>query len=152
MDRQRGFEYVSRIQDKSIFSLPKRSTKHSAGYDMFSPESFTLNPGEKYAIKTGIKTYMQPDEALFIITRSGNGAKRRITLANNVALIDSDYYNNEKNEGEIIVTLVNDGDTIFNVEQGNRIAQCFFQHILLADDDSFDTGATRQGGLGSTGN
>ncbi|MBN1175365.1 dUTP diphosphatase [Candidatus Woesearchaeota archaeon] len=149
MDKIRGFELVSRVEGNSDYKLPVRGTKNAAAYDFFSPISFIIKPGEKISIQTGIKSYFQADEGLYIITRSGNGAKRRVTLANNVGLVDADYYNNSGNEGEIILVLVNDGNLDFAVEKGDRIAQCWFQKVLFADDDK--TIGTRSGGLGSTG-
>ena len=35
--------------------LPKRATAGSAGYDFFTPVSFTLKPGETIKIPTGIR-------------------------------------------------------------------------------------------------
>jgi len=149
MTKIRGFEIINKNKNNQEYKLPIRGSKNAAAYDIFSPIEFTIKPGDKFMLKTGIKSYFQEDEALMIITRSGNGAKRRITLANNVGLIDADYYNNKDNEGELIVALVNDGKEDFNVKKGDRIAQCWFQKILLADNDT--TMGTRQGGLGSTG-
>lgn len=149
MNKIRVFELVSRVKGDDDYKLPVRGTENAAAYDIFSPVSFTIKPGEKFMVQTGVKSYFQVDEGLFIITRSGNGAKRRVTLANNVGLVDSDYYNNENNEGEIILALVNDGDDDFVVTKGDRIAQCWFQKVLLADDDK--TIGVRKGGLGSTG-
>ena len=149
MDRVRGFEFVSRVDGNPDYRLPMRGTEHAAAYDIFSPISFTIRPGEKIMVHTGVKSYFQPDEGLFIITRSGNGVKRRVNLPHSVGLIDADYYDNESNEGEIIVALVNDGDDEFSVNVGDRIAQCWFQKVLFADND--ESIGTRQGGLGSTG-
>ena len=150
MTRRRGFEKLREYENDETVKLPVRSTKGSAAYDLYAKESATIKSGEKHKFKLGVKAYMQEDEALFIITRSGNGTKRRVTLANNIGLIDSDYYDNEDNEGELIVMLANDGTDDFEVKPGDRIAQAFFQKILLADDDSV-LAKMRKGGFGSTG-
>jgi len=147
----RGFALVSRVAGDDAYQLPKRMTTHSPAYDFFSPLAATLRPGEKLAIPTGIKAYFPFPEGLFFITRSGNGTKRRVTLANNIALIDSDYYNNPDNEGEIIITLVNDGSEAFTIQQGDRFCQAFFTQLLLADQDNVQD-RQRTGGLGSTTN
>ncbi|MGM5481557.1 MAG: hypothetical protein ACQESE_04055 [Nanobdellota archaeon] len=149
-ERLRGFELVTRAKDNDDFKLPVRSTAGSAAYDFFSPVEMVIKPREKGKIETGVKVYMQQDEGLFIITRSGNGTKRRITLANNTALIDSDYYDNESNEGEIIIMLANEGDEDFEVKVGDKVAQGYFQKVLFADNDR-SLAETRTGGLGSTG-
>ncbi len=147
--RNRGFEPLRAQHDNDELILPRRMTSGSAAYDLFSLEDTDIMPGRKHAFRLGIKAYMQGDEALFIITRSGNGAKRRITLANNVGCIDSDYYDNPDNEGEIIVMLVNDGTENFKVRKGDSIAQAFFQKILFVDDDC-PLDKNRKGGFGST--
>lgn len=149
MTRLRGFEFVSRVKDDPNYKLPIRGSYNAAAYDFFSPISFIIKPGEKFMIKTGIKSYFQNDEGLYFITRSGNGAKRRVTLANSVGLIDSDYYNNSDNEGEISLALVNDGDEDFVVNIGDRIAQAWFSKVLLVDDDN--TLGSRKSGFGSSG-
>ena len=41
MERKRGFEIISSYQDKGI-NIPKRSTKHSAGYDFEAAETIVL--------------------------------------------------------------------------------------------------------------
>ena len=41
MERKRGFEIVSAYEGKGI-SVPKRSTKHSAGYDFEAAEDIVL--------------------------------------------------------------------------------------------------------------
>ncbi|MFP4195555.1 MAG: dUTP diphosphatase [Candidatus Woesearchaeota archaeon] len=146
----RGFEKISTETDNEQVKLPVRSTAGSAAYDLYSPVELTVPAGYTAKIKTGVKVYMQSDEGFFIITRSGNGTKRRVTLSNNVGLVDSDYYNNEDNEGEIIVFLANDGEDDFEIKQGDRIAQGYFQKILLADDDKTIMDS-RTGGFGSTG-
>lgn len=147
----RGFEIVSGYEATS--KLPVRGTQHSGAYDFFSPEDLSLKPGESYALKTGIKTYMLPDEVLLIPIRSSMG-KKDLELRNKVAVIDSDYYNNPGNEGNIILMLRNSSmqgaDVV--IKKGDKVAQGIFVKYLLADGDSFDThGVIRNGGIGSTG-
>ena len=157
----RGFEKISKEQfkkdceDNFVFIdydeiiLPKRATAKSAGYDVYSLFTFTLQPNEEIKIPTGIKTYMQDDEVLKAFPRSGHGFKYYIRLANTIGIIDADYFNNEGNEGHIWVKLRNEGIKPFSVKQGDAICQFIFQKYLLADNDSFD-GETRIGGFGST--
>ena len=57
------------------FKLPKRATAYSAGYDIFSPFTFTLLPGEEVIVPTGIRVHMNPGEVLVIVPRSGLGFK-----------------------------------------------------------------------------
>lgn len=137
------------------YSLPKRATAKSAGYDIFALDSFHLEPGEEILLPTGIRAIMQPDEVLNIHTRSGNGFKYYLRLANQVGVIDADY-KDAKNEGHIWVKLRNEGERpfAFNAWNGdgtqNAIAQGIFQKYLLVDGDDYD-GIQREGGFGSTG-
>lgn len=107
----RCFEYVKRILNDGFeniepdFNLPKRSTKHSMAYDLYSPENFILKPKETYMLKTGIKVQMKEDEGLILNVRSSMG-KKHIMLANTNGWIDSDFYNNADNEGEIRIIIL----------------------------------------------
>lgn len=130
--------------------LPKRSTKKSAGYDIRSIEEGTIKPGEAKVFKTGIKSDMNEDEVLLLMIRSSFGFKYNVCLANNVGVIDSDYYNNPDNEGHIALKLINHGNEEFKVEIGDRIAQGIFVKYLVVDDEE-EIKNTRKGGFGSTG-
>lgn len=129
---------------------PRRGTKHSAGYDFISPVKITVRAHEMAKIPTGIKAFMEDDEALFIYPRSSIGFKTGIRLANTVGIVDSDYYNNEDNEGHIFIKFYNPTDNDFVINIGDKIAQGIFMKYLTVDDEE-EIGAKRTGGLGSTG-
>ena len=135
---------------RSAIKLPKRATKGSAGYDIYSPIDFTLNPGEIIKFPTGIKVYMPENEFLAIVPRSGHGFKAFSRLANTVGIIDSDYAF-ALNDGHIQMKLrCESPDTQLVVTAGDAIAQGIFLQYLITDDD--DSTAERVGGLGSTSN
>lgn len=91
--------------------LPSRATPGSAGYDFFLPFSeICLGPNDTVIIPTGIKCKLDERFMLQLYPRSSHGIKHRISLANTVGIIDSDYYNNEDNEGHIMVALHNNCD------------------------------------------
>ena len=144
--RVRGFEFVSRMG--TIVRKPTRGSIHSAGYDFYAYDDYTIEPKQSVLIKTGVKAYMQPDEYLDLRVRSSLGIKRHLMLATGASVIDSDYYNNPDNEGEIMVVLYNYGDTTQTIEAGERIVQGIFTKYFLIDDD--DTTDQRTGGTGST--
>lgn len=144
--RVRGFEYVSRMG--TIVRKPTRGSIHSAGYDFYAYDDYTIEPKQSVLIKTGVKAYMPPDEYMDLRVRSSLGIKRQLMLATGASVIDSDYYNNEENEGEIMVVLYNYGDTTQTIEAGERIVQGIFTKYFLIDDD--DTADQRTGGIGST--
>ena len=156
----RKFEKISFEQFKKDVSdskelyekieLPKRSTSKSAGYDIRSVEEVTIKSHSSCVIKTGTKASMNSDEVLYVYIRSSLGFKYDISLSNNVGVIDSDYYNNESNEGHIMIKLINHGDKDFEVHVGDRIAQCVFMKYLTVDDEE-EIKNIRVGASGSTG-
>ena len=147
MIKQRGFEVISALADKGI-EIPKRGTKNSAGYDFYSLFDFVLKPNEIKKIPTGIKATMNDDEVLFILVRSSMGFKYNVRLTNQVGIIESDYYNNQDNEGHMWVCLQNHGDKDFILNKGDAYVQGIFVKFLTTIDDDVDT--TRTGGIGST--
>ncbi|GMA16484.1 dUTP diphosphatase [Deinococcus metallilatus] len=151
--KQRGFELVApqhRKHPDVEIRLPRRGSRHSAGYDFHTPVAFTIAPGERTIFATDIKVYMQPDEYLAIYPRSSIGMKA-IMITSTVGIVDSDFYSNPHNDGNIHILLHNVGDTPFQAQAGDRIAQGLFTKYLLADGDDLSTGAERQGGYGHTG-
>ena len=144
----RGFEVITAYEDKDIH-LPTRKTTESAGYDLECAEAVTLAPGELKLIPTGIKAFMAYDEYLAIHIRSSMAIKRRLALVNSTGIIDSDYYNNEDNEGHIMIAVLNYGNEAVHLEKGERVAQGIFSKYLITNDD--DATGVRTGGIGSTG-
>lgn len=147
MNRTRYFEVM---REDGI--MPKRSTKYSAGYDLFLPTDFAkpqpVLPGETIFFKLGIRAAMQPDEVLLIVVRSSVGIKKGLVLSNGTGVIDSDYYGNPFNGGEICMSLRNVGHEVQYLEPGMKIAQGIFVKYLTTDDD--DVSSERVGGIGST--
>lgn len=148
--RTRGFEIVGAYADKGI-KIPVRETACSAGYDLAAAEDVTLPPHQVTLVPTGLKAYMQPDEYLGLHIRSGFSVRNKVSCVNGEGIIDSDYYDNEKNEGHIMAPLLNHGDHPVEIQKGTRIVQGIFYRYLPADGDEIGVGTARRGGLGSTG-
>ncbi|XIF20503.1 MAG: dUTP diphosphatase [Acetilactobacillus jinshanensis] len=176
---KRGFQIVSKYKNQGL-KFPERATQNSAGYDFASSVDMTLpsiwklnflkilwavrhrdrltgdqiDAAEKvlkpYLIPTGIKAYMQPDEVLIIANRSSNPLKRGMMVPNGIGVIDSDYYDNPSNEGEIFVQMLNFGIRDRKIHKGDRIGQGIFMPYLVADHEVRPQ-AKRQGGFGSSG-
>lgn len=135
---------------KSIYEeieLPKRSTKHSAGYDFKSPINFFVNPGGSQMIPTGIRCHMKDNQVLMMFPRSGLGSKYRLVPCNLTGIIDCDYYYAD-NEGHIFMKMSNDGDKRVVIEQGQAFCQGIITKYFTTDDDEAD--GKRVGGHGST--
>lgn len=149
MCRKRGFEIVSTYMGKGI-RIPKRSTLHSAGYDIEAAESMQIQPGQTVVCPTGLKAFMGPREVLQVYPRSSLAKNRNLVLLNSVGIIDSDYYNNPDNEGHIGVMLLNIGTQPVSITKGERIVQGIFVRYLRVTKDS-PREKSRVGGIGSTG-
>ena len=146
--RCRGFEKVKNAPRGTI--LPTRKTRASAGYDFYLPCDVSIDPYSfSKIIPTGIKAYMPEDEVLMLHIRSSIGILKHVVLANCTGIIDSDYYNNPDNEGNIGIALFNTSDERVKLKKGERIMQGMFVKFAVVDDD--DTILQRKGGYGSTG-
>lgn len=148
--KQRGFEIAKGWEDKGI-NLPVRKTKNSAGYDVEAAEEMVIppyKPGQKPTlIPTGLKAYCMEDEWYMLANRS-SGPKKGFVMANSIGIIDSDYYENESNDGHFYFQYYNFGTQDLIVKKGDVIGQVIFQKYLLADNDIAE--GTRTGGFGST--
>lgn len=147
------FNKPSIVTEKSIkdayypIEMPKRATKGSAGYDIYSPLSFELKPGDTIKIPTGIRCGMNNDWVLFIFPRSGLGFKYRVRLENTVGIIDSDYFSSD-NEGHIFVKITNEGSKSMAISKGQAFCQGIFVPFGITEDDKVEN--SRNGGFGST--
>ena len=150
--RTRGFELVDnnyRMHKSLDIIIPKRSTKNSAGYDICTPINIHIKPfGVSELIFTDIKAYMLKDEYLSIHVRSSIGMKKGLVLANATGIIDSDYYSNTSNDGNIGFKLRNLSSEDVYINAGERILQGIFSKYLVVDDDKENR--ERSGGIGST--
>lgn len=143
--------------------LPKRTTAGSAGYDFYAPFDFIVNKtfvvsrnvitvgeinGDTIIIPTGIRCRIDQDWVLQIYPRSSLGFKYQMGFANNVPIIDSDYYY-ATNEGHIMLKVTNNGNYDLSLKAGDRFAQGIFLPYGITEDD--DVSEIRTGGFGSTG-
>ena len=145
----RYFEVVKDEHRKNTgeIKLPTRGSQHSAGYDFYSPIDTVIQPNESVLIFTDVKAHMYYDNALFLFVRSSMG-KHPIVIANGTGIIDSDYYNNPDNDGNIGFRLLNLGSTPYEIKIGDRIGQGVFVKYGTVKDDN--TSGLRTGGFGST--
>lgn len=146
----RYFEVVKDEHRKNSgdIKLPTRATVDSVAYDFYSPISVDIEPMHSQMIWTDIKAIFESDEALLINVRSSMG-KQPIMIANSQGWVESSYYNNENNDGNIGIRLFNLGETVYTVHTGDRIAQGMFVKYLTTENDEVTT--PRVGGFGSTG-
>ena len=135
-------------KNEGEIKLPTRGTEHSAGYDFYSPVDVTIFPHEMVMIWTDCKAHMYYDNTLLLIPRSSMG-KQPVMIANTIGCVDSDYYSNPDNDGNIGFRLLNMGDTPYEIKIGDRIGQGIFVKYGTVKNDNA-TGE-RKSGFGSTG-
>ena len=129
---------------------PIRADKGSAGYDFFSKETTVIHPGQKHLFWTDVKSYMKKNEVLELHIRSSLGIKEDLMLANTTGIIDSSYFENTKNGGNIGICLRNLSNKKVLINSGDRIAQGIFKNYLTTINDNVRE-EERTGGIGSSG-
>lgn len=156
--------------------LPEYQTKHSAGADFFCAEeviipsiwrsflksliitspfmSIPSNAEEKLfkptIVHTGISAFMEEDEVLELYNRSSNPLKKGLVLANGVGVVDSDYFANETNDGEIGFAFYNFYPWDITIKVGDRIGQGVFKKFLRPTVGLRIKDEERKSGFGST--
>ena len=129
--------------------LPTRAMDGDAGLDLCCVEGFTLGPGERTPVGTGLALELPPGHAGLVLPRSGLAARHGIALVNSPGLIDSGY------RGEIKVLLFNsDRSEPFTAQAGDRIAQLLvvsYPDLSTVWVDSLSESERSVGGFGSTG-
>lgn len=147
-------------------AAPVRGSAQAAGYDLSAclldetgapradlglgmdpvTHQFTLFPGERAAIPTGLAVTTPPSTYGRVGPRSGLAFKNGIDVM--AGIVDRDY------TGEMKVILINLGQKPFVISHGDRIAQLVLERIVQPDVEivasltNTDRGA---GGFGSTG-
>lgn len=140
---------IKKLRDNAV--IPKRATEGSAGMDLYAciDEPVTVMPHECYKFPTGIAIALESANlGAFIFARSGLSIKHGLAPANCVGVVDSDY------RGEIIVGIVNQYETPYTVEPGERVAQMVIMPVDLPEIEvveQLDDTIRGDGGFGSSG-
>jgi dUTP pyrophosphatase len=132
---------------EDINLMPSRAHATDAGADLKAAEAYTIRPHTAELVDTGVRVAVPHGYFGLLVSRSGHG-KQRISLANRVGIIDSDY------RGNIMVRLENLGDNDFVINRLDRIAQLIIIPCLLPDfvlSDTLDETERGENGFGSTG-
>lgn len=110
--------------------MPTYGSDYAAGLDICSSINTDILPNSRMLIPTGISiSWEGEDEQKYYIRvapRSGLSSKKMIDVG--AGVIDYDY------RGEIFILLINNSNTIFNIQKGDRIAQ-----LILTKIDHFST-------------
>ncbi len=129
--------------------LPTYAKGGDAGADLVTTKDFTLAPGERALIPTGISIALPDGYVALVHPRSGLAIKHGVTLVNTPGTIDAGY------RGEIACILINhDIKETVSFVKGDRIAQLIIQKVERADFVEVEElpGSGRgSDGFGSTG-
>lgn len=128
--------------------LPRYATAGAAGADVVAAADVELAPGARAAVPTGLVVAVPSGYELQVRPRSGLALKHGVTLANAPGTIDSDY------RGEVMVLLVNLGQSPYAVQRGERIAQLVLAPVAWAQFAAaleLPSSGRGSGGFGSTG-
>ena len=132
-----------------LAQMPAYATAGSACFDIATiDDNVDIGPGSGSVLRTGLAFEIPPGHVMMVYSRSGHGFKNGIRLANGTGVIDSDY------RGELMVKVHNDGNRVFSVNRGDRIAQAMIVPVQQVEFEAAEdlTNTDRgTGGFGSTG-
>lgn len=152
--------------------IPTYANLGDAAVDLYSPEEYTIAPGETKIIPVEIKTALPYGYAFLIHPRSGLSSKTKLRVANSIGLIDSQYKGvigviienvdapikdieyefNDK--GEPVIKSILHGSS-YTIGKGERFAQMRLVEVPTVNfvkvDSVMGIGDDRGGGYGSSG-
>lgn len=113
-------------------------------------EAFSLAPGERRVVPTGIAVALPRGVCGLVLPRSGLAARHGIGVVNGPGLIDPEY------RGEVKAVLVNHGDEPWAAQAGDRVAQLLLVRfeapaVEVVDELPPSADDRGSGGFGSSG-
>ena len=98
--------------------LPSYAKAGDAGADLVTRIDFTINPGERMLVPTGISIALPNGYVALVHPRSGLAIKHGISMVNTPGTVDAGY------RGELQVILINhDLTQPVSFKKGDRISQ-----------------------------
>lgn len=125
--------------------MPSKSHSLDAGYDMYLPHGFMIEPNETLVIGLGVGFEIPEGFAGIFVPRSSIAKKGLIIQT---SLIDPGY----KGETHLIIT--NSSRNIYSFEKGDRVCSIIFVNLLNTQFEiveEFENSDRGESGLGSTG-
>ena len=152
--------------------IPTYAHLGDGAVDLYSPDDYTIKPGETVIIPCDIKVALPYGYAFLIHPRSGTSAKSKLRVANSIGLVDSQYkgvigviieniepaikdltYEFDDN-GRPILTSILHGQS-YTISKGERFAQMRLVEVPTANffqvESVGNIGDDRGGGFGSSG-
>ncbi len=137
---------VKKLHDDAV--LPTYGSEGAAGFDFYSIDDYSVDPGKTIIVKTGLAMAIPQGLYLAVVPRSGVSVKTGIRVANSPGTVDSDY------RGEIGIIVDNISNDTIQIPKGYRIAQGVIIPYFVADFDvvdELDDTVRGSNGYGSTG-
>jgi len=139
--------FTQTIKYAGTSNAPGKGSPMAAGYDLTADKDYSVGPGDRTRISTGLHLALPAGWFGKIEGRSGLAFNHGIFTFGGI--IDSDY------RGEVKVLLANtERDTPFYIKKGDRIAQLVIQphwHGIFEQRQQLSPTARGQNGFGSTG-
>lgn len=146
VDEAKELETEEQKYNKNILEKIRRQDAFTLSEVEVLTKKFGLRPT---LIPTGIKAKYSNTENLKVYARSSSPLKYLLILGNSVGVIDAKYYNNEDNEGHIMIMVLNLSPVDIVVRKGEKIAQLEFSNFNIVEDDRVNS-TVRTGGFGSS--
>lgn len=139
----------NKAEDKAVkaFDSVMSSLGYSRKEEKVVEEKHDIAPT---LVHTGIKASMENDEVLELYNRSSNPKKLGLVLANGVGVVDSDYFENKDNDGEIMFAFYNFKPWAVTLKVGDKVGQGVFKKYLRPEKGLVINDENRDGGFGST--
>ncbi|MES2223840.1 MAG: dUTP diphosphatase [Patescibacteria group bacterium] len=123
--------------------IPHYAHQGDAGFDLFVPESVTLDAQERKSIPLGLAVEIPDGYAGLLLDKSGLSHKHGLKSFGGV--IDSGY------RGEIHAGIMNLGDKPYILEKGHKIIQMLIMPVQFVDIEEADELSNSERGEGAFG-
>lgn len=135
-----------RLDDQAV--IPSYAMPGDSGMDLCCLWAFSLDPGERALVSTGIGVAIEDGYEGQIRPRSGHALKKGVTVLNSPGTIDAGY------RGELCVLLHNASGFAARFDAGAKIAQLVIAAVPVVEIvvvDELPPSERGTNGFGSTG-
>jgi len=135
---------IKKLHDDS--KMPEYAHPGDAGLDLFSYNDYTIKPGERALISTGLLIELPEGYVSLIWDKSGIAIKKGVITLGGV--IEHTY------RGEYGVILFNTSKEVYEIKKGDKVAQLLIQPVTtveIEEVDELSNTSRGDGGFGSTG-
>ena len=126
-------------------TVPTYAHHDDACCDLYAVEDYTIKPGGRGLLRTGIAIEIPTGYEVQVRPRSGLAFKQGFTVLNAPGTIDAQYRN------EIKVLAINLGNELIAIRTGDRIAQMCIKPVYTMEFEEVDKLSESDRGLGGWG-